>query len=181
MKPEEEKIMNNLSVLAPTTKKQVRSFLGFLGYYFKYIPIFSTIAAPLSDLTRKGQPNKVSWQERQECVFKTLKEVLSKRPTLRFPDFSKPFILQCDASDCGVGAVLIQECVDGIFPVEYAGRKVSDCEKKHAVKQNECLSLVWATKKFAIYLHGKELLVETVHQPLIYIKRTKMDNSHIMI
>ena len=149
MKPEEEKIMNILSIPAPTTKKQVRSFLGFIGYYSKCIPNFSTIAAPSSDLTRKGQPNKVVWQEPQECALKTLKEVLSKRPILRLPDFSKPFILQCTASDCGVGAVLIQECVDGRFPVEYASRKLSDSEK-YVVIENECLSLVWAIKKFAI-------------------------------
>ena len=63
MKSEEEKILNVLFVPASTTKKQLRSFLGFIGYYSKYIPNFSTIAALRSDLTRNGQPNKVVWQE----------------------------------------------------------------------------------------------------------------------
>ena len=180
MKPEEEKILNILSVPTPTTKKQVRSFLGFIGYYSKYIPNFSAVAAALSDLTRKGQPNKVVWQEPQERAFKTLKDLLSKRPILRLADFSKPFILQCDASDSGVGAALMQEYDDGRFPVEYASKKLTDAEKKYAVIEKECLSLVWDVKRFASYLYGKEFLVETDHQPLIYIKRTKMDNSRIM-
>ena len=180
MKPEESKILNILAVPSPTTKKQVRSFLGFIGYYSKYIPNFSAVAAPLSDLTRKGQPNCVVWKEPQEKAFKSLKEHLAKRPILHVPDFSKPFILQSDASENGLGAVLVQEYDDGRFAVEYASKKLLPRERNYSVIEKECYALVWAVKKFAAYLHGREFEVETDHHPLMYLNKAKLENSRLM-
>ena len=109
MNPEEGKILDILAAPVPVTKKQVHSFLGFIGYYSKYIPNFSAVAAPLSDLTRKGEPNRVVWDEPQDKAFRVLKEHLVRRPILHQPDFSRTFILQCDASESGIGAALVQE------------------------------------------------------------------------
>ena len=164
----------------PETKKQVRSFLGLVGFYRRYIPNFSSVAAPLTDLTKKGKPNKVEWGFVQDSAFSMLKEILSKAPVLRLTDFSKPFILQTDASEDGIGAVLYQQFEDGKFPISYVSRKLLPREKAYAVVEKECLALIWAVKKFQSYLYGVEFVVETDHQPLVYINRTKHENSRVM-
>ena len=109
----------------PTTKKEVGSFLGRVNYYRAHIPLFAAISAPLSDLTRKGQPNKVHWDEAQEKAFLTLQERLLKKPILKLPDHQKSFILRTDASNCGLGASLMQEHNDKLYPVAYASKKQS--------------------------------------------------------
>ena len=106
----------------PTTNKEVRSFLGLVNYYRAYILLFAAISAPLSNFTRKGQPNKVQWGEVQERAFLTLQERLLKRPTLKLPDHQKPFILRTNASNCGLGASLMQEHNDKLYPVAYASK-----------------------------------------------------------
>ena len=116
----------------PTTKKEVRSFLGLVNYYHAHIPLFAAISAPLSDLTRKGQPNKVQWGKAQERAFLTLQESLPKKPILKLPDHQKPFILQTDASNCGLGASLMQEHDDKLYPVAYASKKLSSAECKYS-------------------------------------------------
>ncbi|RUS69253.1 hypothetical protein EGW08_022986 [Elysia chlorotica] len=104
----------------PTTKKEIRSFLGLVGYYQPFIPNFAAIAAPLSDLTRKGQPNKIVWGEPQERAYATLKKAVISKPILVLPDVNKEFVLRTDASDIGLGATLLQNRDGHIFPVAYA-------------------------------------------------------------
>ena len=100
----------------PTTKKQVRSFLGLVGYYRKFIPNFSTVAAVLTDMTRKGMPSKVVWSSAAEVVFKSLIDSLCNKPILCLPNFELDFVLRTDASDFGLGAVLLQEHEEIKFP-----------------------------------------------------------------
>ena len=92
----------------PTTKRQVRIFLGLTGYYRRFIPHYSSIATPLTDLTRKTAPTMVVWSKTCVSSFKKLKELLCTMPVLSSPDFEREFILQTDASDRGIGAVLSQ-------------------------------------------------------------------------
>ena len=80
-----------------------------MNYYRTHIPLFAAISAPLSDLTRKGQSNKVQWGEAQDRAFLTLQERLLKKPILKLPDYQKPFILWTDTLNCGLGASLMQE------------------------------------------------------------------------
>lgn len=164
----------------PTTKKQVRSFLGLTGFYRNYIPNYSTIAAPLTDLTKKGAPNKVVWGDPQERSFVSLKEHLTSYPVLKLPDMTKQFILRTDASDVGVGAVLMQEHDNGLFPVAFASKKLSIRERAYSTMERECLALVWAVQKFQLYLYGKAFVLQTDHQPLVYLNRCKLSNSRIM-
>ena len=82
--------------LRPSTKKQVRSFIGLTGYYRDFIPNFAAIAAPLSDLTRKGQPNKVEWSEAKEKAYQTIKSYLTSEPPLRLPDPAKTYFLRTE-------------------------------------------------------------------------------------
>ena len=115
----------------PKTKKEVRMFLGLTGYYRKFIPNYATIATALSDLTRKSQPNRVTWTADCEEAFRRLKKALCSAPVLCTPDFTKPFVLQTDASDRGVGAVLSQPTEDGAGqPVAYFSKKLLAREEK---------------------------------------------------
>lgn len=122
MKPAIEKLKAVEDAPRPSTKKEVRSFLGLLGYYRKFVPNFATVAAPLSDLTKKGVPNKFEWTLMCENAFRTLKSRLLSSPILRLPDLSKSFILRTDASNHGVGAVLMQIHDGKKYPVAHASR-----------------------------------------------------------
>ena len=105
----EENLEKIRSAKRPTTKKEVRSFLGLANYYRDHMSSFAEIAAPLSDLTKKGLPESVRWEGAQEKAFATLLECLVRTPILRLPDHYKTFILRTDASNCGLGAALMQE------------------------------------------------------------------------
>ena len=98
----------------PQTKKQVRAFLGLAGYHRKFLPNFATIAAPLTDLTRRSSPTRIPWSPDCQHAFEQLKNSLRSSPILRSPDFSKPFLLQTEASDRGIGAVLSQTDEKGV-------------------------------------------------------------------
>ena len=164
----------------PSTKKQVRSFLGLTGYYRNYIPNYSTVAAPLTDLTKKGSPNKVVWGEAQERAYESLRNHLTNYPVLKLPDMSKQFVLRTDASDIGLGACLMQEHDNEMFPVAFASKKLSKRERAYSVIERECLAIVWAVQKFQLYLYGREFVLQTDHQPLAYLDRCKFLNSRIM-
>ena len=164
----------------PTTKKEIRSFLGLVCYYQPFIPNFAAIAAPMSDLTRKGQPNKIVWREPQERAYAALKKAVISKPILVLPDVNKEFVLRTDASDIGLGATLLQNRDGHIFPVAYASRKLLDREKRYSVMERECLGSVWGIKKFALYLYGKQFTLQTDHRPLEFLKVSKFDNPRIM-
>ncbi|XP_069108215.1 uncharacterized protein, partial [Argopecten irradians] len=178
--PNPDKVKAILSVPRPETKKQVRSFLGMAGYYQKFIPDFAAISVPLTDLTRKGQPHKIVWGEAQVTAFETLKKVLSSSPILKLPSLEEEFILQTDAFDYGIGAVLLQEEAGDRLPVAYASRKLKGAETAYAVVEKECLAVVWGVLKFQRYLYGRHFVLETDHQPLLYLNKLKGTNSRLM-
>ena len=120
VRPEPSKVESVRSFPIPRTKKQVRAFLGLTGYYRKFIPDYATVALPLTDLTRRNAPNRIEWTSELDEAFQSLKNRLCESPVLASPDFSRPFVLQTDASDRGIGAVLSQ-CDD----VRDRGTKIS--------------------------------------------------------
>ncbi|XP_078248140.1 uncharacterized protein LOC144588713 [Pogona vitticeps] len=125
IKPLEAKIEAVRDWPRPNTKKKVKSFLGLVGYYRKFIPRFGEIAAPLTDLTRKKTDDSIPWTSDCEAAFQRLKEALINYPVLRAPDFDREFIIYTDASNSGVGAVLCQEDENGgQHPVSYLSRKL---------------------------------------------------------
>ena len=184
VRPKDEKIQAIRDAVRPTTRKQVKSFIGLAGFYRKFIPNFSTIASPLTDLTKKERPNNIKdWQDHHEKAFQTLKNRLTSDPILRLPVFQNgvPFILRTDASETGLGAVLLQEFEgEGKFPIAYASRKLVSREKNYSVIEKECMAIIWAIEKFRKYLFGTEFLLETDHKPLSFLQSAKVLNPRIM-
>ena len=113
VKPDPNKLAAVKDYPIPKTKKEVRCYLGLTGYYRKFIANFAKLAMPLSDLTKKSLPDKVNWSTECEVAFNSLKKALCESPVLQSPDFNKQFVLQTDASDRGVGAVLSQRDENG--------------------------------------------------------------------
>ena len=164
----------------PTTKTQVWAFLGLTGYFREYIPRYAEIAKPLTDLTKKGQPNTVRWNTCEEEAFQKLKLKLSEAPILRLPDFTRPFLLQTDGSNTGIGAALLQDFDDGRFPIAYASKKLLPRERNYSTIEIECLAIVFGVKKFQKYLHGTNFELHTDHRPLSYIQKCKIESPRIM-
>jgi archaeosine-15-forming tRNA-guanine transglycosylase len=180
IRPEEGKIQKILEAKPPRTKKELRAFLGLAGYYRKFVPDFATVALPLTDRTKKGQPEQVVWDENCEAAFKTLKRKLCEKPVMCIPDVERPFVLRTDASDRGIGAVLMQEQGHGLQPIAYASKKLSSAENHYATIEKECLAVVWGIKKFQPYLFGTSFVLETDHQPLLYLRKAKTENGRLM-
>jgi hypothetical protein len=96
------------------------------------------------------------------------------------PDTEDVFILRTDASDIGLGATLLQEKDSKLFPVAFASRKLLDREKRYSLMERECLGIVWRIKKFAMYLYGKEFILQTDHRPLQFLNASKFESPRIM-
>jgi len=178
--PSEDLINKIRQASPPTTKKQLRSFLGLVGYYRNFVPNFAAIAVPLTELTKKGAPNVLVWTEIHGQAFQSLKEAVLRPPVLCLPDVSKPFILQTDASADGIGAILLQDDGDVKHPVAFASKKLLPRERNFSTIEREALAIVWGVQKFEAYLLGVHFYLETDHHPLQYLQQAKFQNGRIM-
>ena len=179
VKPQEKKVDAIATWPQPQTKCQVRTFLGLMGYYRQFIPNFASIAAPLHELTSKSAPNKVKWTDQTEQAFNRLKTALCSETVLHTPDFSRRFVLQTDASEVGLGAVLSQ-IHDGMeYPVTFVSRKLLPHERNYATIEKECLAVKWAMEKLRYYLLGREFAIVTDHAPLKWMAHNKDKNARI--
>ena len=113
----------------PRTKKQVKSFLGLVGYYQRFIPGFATLASPLNELTQKALPDWITWSEAANQAFRMLRDALCSEPVLITPDFTLPLIVHTDASEVGLGGVLSQVRAGEEHPVVYISRKLLPNER----------------------------------------------------
>ena len=139
----------------PSCVKEVRSFLGFSSYYRKFIKDFETIAKPLVKLSEKNV--KFSWKDECEGSFNILKGVMTEAPVLAYPDMTKTFILDTDASGVGVGAVLSQMYDGKERVIGYFSILLSKTERRYCVTRCELLAVVEAVKHFHHYLYGVPL------------------------
>jgi transposase InsO family protein len=190
IEPDPEKVEKVKDWPVPTDVNELRQFLGFAGYYRKFIKDFSKMARPLNDLLAGGSktgkkrrkmnpplPALWKWGEEQNAAFLKLKECLTTPPVLGYADFSHPFELHTDASGEGLGAVLCQRIGEEQTVIAYASRGLSRSERNYSAHKLEFLALKWAiTEKFHEYLYGSRFTVLTDNNPLTYVlTKAKLD------
>ena len=182
LRPEQVKVEATRSMPVPQTKTQLRAFLGLAGYYRKFIPHYSTVALPLTDLTKKHQPTKLEWMSECARAFLQLKELLCSDPVLLSPNFDREFVLQTDASNRGIGAVLSQlDDAGQERPVPYFSRKLLPREEKYATVEKECLAIKLAIQHFRVYLLRRHFVVQTDHRCLEWLHRLKENNAKLTL
>ena len=179
IRPQARKVESIGTWPQPSTKRQVRTFLGLVGYYRQFIQDFATRAAPLHDLTKKTQPNRVKWTPEAEAAFQDLREALCQEPVLVTPNFNSPFILHTDASEGGIGAVLSQVQDAAEHPISFISRRLLSHERNYATVEKECLAIKWAIGKLRYYLLGREFTLITDHAPLKWMALNKDNNARV--
>nr|XP_055076811.1 uncharacterized protein K02A2.6-like [Misgurnus anguillicaudatus] len=152
----------------PENVSQLRSFLGFVNYYNRFLPNLATVLHPLNALLQAGK--KWTWTKQCMQAFQEAKKLVMSDTVLTHFDPHKPLRLACDASPYGIGAVLSHVMYDGTErPIAFASRSLNAAEKNYAQIDREALSLVWGVKRFNQYLYGNKFTLVTDHQPLVSI------------
>ena len=177
IKPNPEKIQAIQNYPLPQTPKQIKQFLGLVGYYRKFIPDFARITKPMTQCLKKGR--KISADSTFVDCFKKCKTLLTNDPILQYPDFNKEFNLTTDASNLAIGAILSQGPIGADKPVAYASRTLNDSEINYSTIEKELLAIVWATKYFRPYLFGRKFKIVTDHKPLQWIMNIREPNSRL--
>ena len=166
--PTEEKIQAVKNAPQPKNVAELRSFLGILNYYGKFLPNLSSKLAPLYRLLHKQ--TKWSWGREQEKAFTEAKNALQADALLVHFDPNKPLIVEADASQYGIGAVLSHKMQDGQErPIAFASRTLNPAEKKYSQLEKEGLAIVFAVTKFHFYLYGQQFTIRSDHQPLSFL------------
>jgi transposase InsO family protein len=155
----------------PRSIKDVRAFVGLASYYRRFVHGFAAIAAPLHQLMKKNA--KFTWGEEQQEAFDRLKKALIESPVLVTPGDDLHYVLDADASDTAMGAVLSVIIDDEEHVVAYASRAFTKCQKNYCVTRRELLAVVLALKIFKQYLLGRHFTVRTDHSALQWFKRSK--------
>lgn len=166
----------------PSTIKELRSFLGMMGYYRRFVKDFAKIAKPLTNLLRgEGctSNKKIKLSESEKMCFRKMRSILSSSDILIYPDFNKPFLLTTDASDHAIGAVLSQGEVGKDKPIHFASRTLSRSEEGFSVPEKEMLAIYWALQTFRNYLYGSKFKILTDHQPLTFSLSAKNTNAKL--
>jgi len=148
------------------------------GYYRRFIPEFSKIAKPLTDLLKKDA--KFVWEGTQEEAFIKLKDTLCSQPLLQYPDFTKQFIITTDASNYAIGGILSQGPIGKDLPIAYASRLLNPPEKNYSTIEKELLAIVYCTHYFRPYVHGQKFILVTDHKPLIWLHSVKDPTSRLL-
>ena len=154
----------------PKNLRELRGFLGLAGYYRRFVEGFSNIACPLTALMKKGRV--FSWTDECRVAFEQLKERLQEPPILTLPNQEDPFILDTDAAENSIGAVLSQVQNGQERVVAYAGKTLSPQERNYCITRRELLAVVTFLKHFRQYLLGAKFVVRTDHSALTWLKRT---------
>ena len=176
-----DKVAAIVSYPPPTTRRELRRFLGMGGYYRGFCRNFSSVVAPLTSLLSPSVAFR--WSPECQSAFAAVKALLSSSPVLAAPDFNKPFKLEVDASVIGAGAVLLQEDDNGIdHPVCYFSRKFNACQSRYSTIEQETLALLFALQFFEVYVGSSSLpvVVYTDHNPLVFLHRMYNHNHRLM-
>ena len=155
----------------PKSITDVRSFLGFVGFYRKFIKNHSAVVAPISDLTKTlTQGSKFIWTPAAQIAFETMIDLLCSAPVLVLPDPTKPYVVTTDASGYALGACLMQDHGNGLQPIVYMSKKMLPAETRYPIHHKEMLAIVCALKEWRHYLHGAQFKIRilTDHKSLVH-------------
>ena len=166
------------SFAQPTDINSARSFIGFVSYFRHLVPNFSVIASPITSLFKKNVD--FIWGLEQQNAFNILKEKLLVEPLLKFPDYSKDFIISTDASGVGLGCCLSQLDDKGKEkPLSFASRMLSKAERNYSTIEREALAVTWALSKFRTTVFGYPLIIKVDQLPLVQIFKSKDLNNKL--
>jgi hypothetical protein len=146
----------------PTNVTELRGFLGLTRYYRKFVRHYGTLAKPLTNLLKKKQ---FEWDQTAQHAFNSLKAAMSTTPVLALPDFTKQFVLETDASDMGLGVVLMQQ----EKPIAFLSKSLSATNKYLSIYEKGFLALIMAVERWRAYLQRQEFIIKTNHKSLAYL------------
>lgn len=172
-----EKVDAILKIESPKTVTEVRRIVGLASWYRRFIPSFSTLVSPLTRLTQKNYP--FNWDEECEHALEKVKEHLVSAPILACPNFDLPFVIETDASNYGLGAVLTQQQEDGEKVICYLSRSLTKNEKKFSTTEKECLAVLFAIEKLRPYIEMTKFKVITDHYSLKWLFNMKEPTGRI--
>jgi hypothetical protein len=155
----------------------VKSFLDLTGYYRRFIPNFSSISKPLTELLKK---DVFRWTSKHQEAFESLKFHLVNQPVLQYPNFTRPFALTTDASKNAIGCILSQGKVGEDLLIAYASKTLNNAEKNYSVCEKELLAIIWGCKHFRPDLRGRHFTIVTDHKPLTWIFSVKHHSSRLL-
>lgn len=177
IRPDPSKVKAVNDIPAPTNLTELRSFLGLVNYYHKFIKGFAWIAVPLYRLTRKEVP--FDWTGLATNAFNALKAALTSADCLYAPDTKLPFILQTDASGLGIAGVLTQIVNGDEHPVGFASRQLNSAESRYSATEWECLAVVWSVGQFEPFLIDAPFTIVTDHSALVWLPTANFTNARI--
>ena len=181
IQPIQAKVKAIVSFPVPTNKSQLMRFLGMVGYYRKFCKNFAVVAEPLTQLLQKKQ--MFNWKEDQQAAFDKVKRLLTTAPVLAMPDFEKPFLIHVDASDLGLGAVLMQDSAEKLeHPIGYFSQKFNSSQRNYSTSEKEALALILALQHFEFYVMPAKFPIDiyTDHNPLVFLNRVKNNNQRLL-
>jgi transposase InsO family protein len=180
--PVEAKVQAFKKIPTPKTKKELRSFLGAMSFYRRFVPYFAEIASPLTDLLKGGKRGDISlsWDNTCQQAFEKLKESLTSKPVLKAPEFEKCFEIYTDASDYGIAAVLTQLEHDTPKPVAYYSRKLLPREKNYSTIEKELLAIMAGLDTFKVYVGFGPVTIHSDHKPLVWLRRCTTANQRVL-
>jgi transposase InsO family protein len=181
--PDPVKVEAVMKLRIPETKKQVRQIMGLFSHFRDYIPRFSDISKPITDLTGKRIPSRVPWGEAQQAAFDQLREALCKATEnpLRIIDSHSEFLLYVDSSGFAVGCVLTQYDADGLEkPVAFASSKLTPTQCNWATIEKEAYAAIWALQRYRHWLFGAKVTLFSDHNPLSYLCESAPKSAKLM-
>lgn len=155
----------------PKNLKQLRGFLGLTGYYRKFIQHYGLLARPMTELLKKG--TLFQWTPQTEQSFQLLKQRLIEAPVLAVPDFDQQFVVETDASDCGIGAVLMQSG----HPIAYLSKHLCPRNQTLSVYEKECMAILLAIQRWRPYLQHRKFLIRTDHKSLLHLTEQRITSK----
>lgn len=175
IKPNPLKIEAVVKFPIPKNVKEIKSFLGLIGYYRRFISNFAKVVSPFTKCLKKGAKINIDDPD-YISAFELCKELLTNAPILAYPDFNKQFKLTTDASNIAIGGVLSQSD----RPIAYYSRTLNSAEKNYSTIEKELLAILACTKHFRPYLYGQNFIIETDHNPLVWLYKIKEPNSRLI-